>query len=542
MPFVRLPQFRFAFCSRQFAIFLALASGEGAFGADAKPANPAPPASATAPEETLYIDEYRIEGAEKLSQEEVEAAVYPFLGPGRTNADVEQARAALEKAYFSKGYQTVSVEVPDQKIRGGVVILHAVEKKVGRLRVRGSRYFSLSDIKRRMPSLKEGTVPNFNDVTRELVALSSHPDRHISPSMQAGVEPGTIDVDLNVKDTLPLHGSLELNNRYSADTTELRVNGGISYNNLWQLGHGLGVNFQVAPQRTSDAKVFSGYYLFRFPDLPNFTLTLQGTKQDSNVSTLGGVAVAGRGEILGVRGTFTLPNLTDFYHALTVGFDYKHFDENIVLGLSETATPITYYPLSLAYNATWIGPGRVTELNADVNLHFRGAGGTPQEFEAKRYNARGNYIFLRADLAHTQDLPGGFQLYVKGQGQLASQPLLNSEQFAGGGLGTVRGYLESTALGDNGVFGTVELRSPSLLGEKTGEWRIYGFLDVGFLTLNDPLPEQESRFELASWGIGSQLRVFDFLNGSVDAGFPLARRSDPDTEDLLVTFRVWADF
>ncbi|MDB6173331.1 MAG: ShlB/FhaC/HecB family hemolysin secretion/activation protein, partial [Chthoniobacteraceae bacterium] len=41
----------------------------------------------------------------------VEEAVYPFLGPGRTSIDVEQARAALEQAYKEKGFQTVTVEV-----------------------------------------------------------------------------------------------------------------------------------------------------------------------------------------------------------------------------------------------------------------------------------------------------------------------------------------------------------------------------------------------------------------------------------------------
>ena len=61
--------------------------------------------------------------------------VYPFLGSERTSEDVEQARAALEKAYHDKGFQTVSIEIPQQKMRRGVVILNVVEAKVGRLRV-----------------------------------------------------------------------------------------------------------------------------------------------------------------------------------------------------------------------------------------------------------------------------------------------------------------------------------------------------------------------------------------------------------------------
>ena len=63
----------------------------------------------------------------------------------------------------------------------------------------------------------------------------------------------------------------------------------------------------VAAEDPSEAKVFSGYYLTRLEKTPWLSFILQGTKQDSNVSTLGGAAVAGRGEILGARAMITLP-------------------------------------------------------------------------------------------------------------------------------------------------------------------------------------------------------------------------------------------
>ncbi|MEA3208025.1 MAG: hypothetical protein QOE70_1082 [Chthoniobacter sp.] len=508
----------------------------------------APPApAATAPAEAgqlLNIREYRISGARLLNSTEVGEVVYPFLGPERTSEDVEQARAALEKAYRDKGFQTVSIEIPQQKVRRGVVVLNVVENKVGRLRVKGSRYYSIDEIKRLAPSVAEGTVPNFNAITRDILALNQLADRRVTPTLRPGATPGTVDIDLNVKDSLPLHGSMEVNNRYSADTTELRVNGSASYQNLWQLGHALGVSFQIAPERPDDAKIFSAYYLARFPSLSWLSLMLQGTKQDSNVSTLGGAAVAGRGEVLGARAIFNLPPRPGFYHSLSLGLDYKHFREDVQIGLTTTQAPITYYPLSASYNAGWVGKGRLTELNAGLNFHLRGTGSSQAEFDTKRFRADGSFIYLRADLAHTQDLPAGFQVFGKVQGQLSADPLLNSEQFSGGGLGTARGYLESSALGDSAVFGTLELRSPSLLGgwKGAGEMRVYGFVDAGLLTLNDPLPEQTPRFELASYGVGGRLRLLDHLGGSIDAGIPLITQGQSLADELLLTFRVWADF
>ena len=497
------------------------------------------------PERQIYIQEYRVEGAHQLAEIEVEQAVYPFLGPGRTTEDVEHARAALEKAYQDKGYQTVSVQIPPQQVRNGVVILQVIEGKVGRLRIRGSRYFSLSQIKKQAPSMAEGTVPNFNDVTRDIVALNQIPDRRITPTLHAGVEPGTVDIDLNVKDTLPLHGSLELNNRNSPDTTSLRLNGSISYNNFWQLGHSAGFSFQIAPERMSDAQVFSGYYLARFPSLPGISLLLQGTKQNSNVSTLGTVAVAGRGSIFGARAIITLPPGKDFYESISAGFDWKHFDQRIALGTGTITSPITYYPVSAVYTATWVPKGSETDVDGAVTFGIRGLGSKDNQFDNSRFKASGNFIYFRGDISHTHDLPGGMQIYAKVQGQIADQPLINSEQFGGGGLGTVRGYYEAEELGDNGIFGTLELRSPSLLSwmaKKEDEWRLYAFLDAGTLTIRDPLPQQTDVFDLASWGFGSRIQLYQHLNGSLDIGVPMISSQNTSVHEVRFIFRLWADF
>src|SRR5258708_38168642 len=102
-----------------------------------------------------------VEGSHKLGESGVEEAVYPYLGPGRNTEDVEHARASLEKAYQDKGYQTVSVQIPPQQVRNGGVVLQVIEGKVGRLRIHGSHYVSLEQIRKQAPSVAEGTVPTF---------------------------------------------------------------------------------------------------------------------------------------------------------------------------------------------------------------------------------------------------------------------------------------------------------------------------------------------------------------------------------------------
>lgn len=498
----------------------------------------------------LDINDYRVEGVTLLSQVEVETALYPFVGPDRTTDDVEKARGALEKIYNAKGYQTVAVQIPPQTVRGGVVTLKAVEGKVGRLRVKGSRYYSLDAIKADAPSLAEGTVPNFKDVQRDIVALNQLGDRRVTPALRAGATPGTVDVDLNVDDKLPLHASVEYNNRYSASTTQTRINATLHYDNLWQLGHSLSFSYQVAPQRVSDAQVYSGSYLARIPGVSWLSLLAYGVKQDSDVSTIGDINVAGRGEIIGARAVMTLPYEDGFFHTLSIGPDYKHFEEGVSLSGQTVQAPITYWPLTAAYSATWVQDGATTQFDATGVLHLRGLGSNPAAFDAKRFKSSGNFVYLRGDLSRTQDLPWGIQGFAKLQGQISGTPLVSPEELSGGGLDTVRGYLESETLGDSGILGTLELRSPYLPGllgktpEKTliDDWRAYAFVDGGTLAINAPLPNQTSTFNLASVGGGTRVKLFHYLNGSVDVGVPLISQTSTAAHHARATFRIWVDF
>lgn len=522
---------------------------ESAVGGEAGTESAVPDGAATASAETQAVDiwEYRISGSELLSQEDVERAVYPYLGPGKTAGDVEAARAALEKAYAERGFQTVAVSIPAQQVTKGVVTLAVTEGKVGRLRVRGSHYYDIEAIKKTASSLAEGTVPDFNAVSEDIVALNQQPDRRITPALRAGATPGTVDVDLTVEDTFPLHGSLELNNRYSQDTSKLRLNGSLRYDNLWQLGHSFNLGYQVAPENSKDSEVYSASYLARFASLPRLSLLGYWVDQDSDINTLGSMNVAGKGSIVGLRAIATLPGGSEgYFHTLSVGFDRKRFQERVTLGSEDAYTaPITYYPVTAVWSGTWQGDGRETQANAGVTFNFRPSSSDWQEFDAKRYKSGGSFIYFRGDVAHSEELPYGAQGWAKVQAQLSNDPLISSEQFSAGGLDTVRGYLESEVLGDNAFLGSLELRSPSLapgLGEIVDEWRFHLFVDGGHVSIKEALEEQEDSFSLWSYGIGTRFRLLEYLNSSVDVGVPMITQGDSKRGDPQATFRVWGEF
>jgi hemolysin activation/secretion protein len=273
-------------------------------------------------------------------------------------------------------------------------------------------------------------------------------------------------------------------------------------------------------------------------------LMLQGIRQNSDVSTLGGSAVAGNGEIYGARLLFDLPGRPGLFHTAGFGFDYKHFGQDIFLDGEFVGSPVTYWPFVASYTGFWMGRDYQLELDAAMTFSFQGLGSDEIEFDNRRFGARGSFLTFRGAFGVTRDLPLGFQIFGQLQGQAAGMPLVDSEQFALGGLTTVRGYLESEVLGDSAVCGTLELRSPSLLawiGPEANEWRFFGFVDAGAAWLNDPLPGQQEEFSLWSYGFGSTMRLLDHLNASFAVGFPQVTQNPTLAGNPLVSFRFWGE-
>lgn len=525
------------------AAFVMLASAQTAMAQTAVTAARPAPAHA-APQRHFDINEFRVDGNTVLTEVEIDRAVYGFLGPDKTAADVEKARAALEAAYQAKGYPTVSAEVPQQRVADGVVVLKVTERTVGRVRVKGSQYHDLADIKAAAPSLKQGTLPHMPEVKHDIVALNQWPDRAVTPSLRAGVAPDTVDVDLNVKDQFPGHATLELNNRQSADTTALRLSGSLSYDNLWQRGDSATISYQVAPQQPSDAEVVSGSYLFRIPD-SDVSLLFSYLHSNSNVTTVGSTDVIGKGDIAGLRVLVPLGVGEGFIHTLSLGFDYKHFDDDIALGASRTEAPVTYFPLTAAYQASWASEHAQTSLLASFVFTLSGPGSGPAAFDFARFDASPGFAYLRTDLSRTQTLPDDIQLFGRITGQLTGQPLISNEQFSLGGLDSVRGYLESEVLGDYGGALQTEIRTPAvteIAGMPLNELRGLLFFDAGTAVLHSPLSEQRSSYVLTSAGIGVRMRLFDQFNGEVLVAFPLDDGTTTKAGDPRTLFRVYGDF
>ena len=455
-----------------------------------------------------------VDGNTVLPNGAVEKAVYPYLGPQRSIEDVEKAREALEKAYQDAGYLTVQVDIPEQKVNEGVVTLRVVEGSVERLRVSGSRYFSLGGIRAGAPSLAVGSVPQFTEVQQELAQLSRSPDRRITPLLRAGKLPGKVEVELKVEDELPLHGSFELNSKRSVGTEPGRFEGSLRYDNLWQRQHSLSLNYITAPRDRSQVEVVVANYTLPIDRQSGAALALYAVKSNSNVPATLDSKVLGKGTTLGARYVLPLPGgSSGWYHSLSAGIDYKDFQENRTVDAS--SRPITYMPASLQYNATAPDDDGQWQFGAGLTLGLRGLqqkdvdcdGVVKDQFDCKRAGARPNFVAARFDVTRQQALGRGWTLTAHGDAQFASQPLISNEQLAAGGDDSVRGYFDAERTGDYGLRARIELEAPSISSFDGYPLNLLAFVDYADLGLVDPLPRQIDRFKLSGAGLGLKFKA-----------------------------------
>lgn len=503
-------------------------------------------AATAADADRFDIWEYQVEGNTLLPAVDVERAVYSHLGEAKTIDDVTAAQEALEAVYHAAGFGSVYVDIPEQDVLGGVVRLKVTEAKVARLRVTGSRYFSLGRIKAKVPSLASGAVPNLPQVQKDLAELAQlSPDRVVTPVLRPSRTPGKLDVELKVKDELPVHGSVELNDRFAADTSRLRLNASLRYDNLWQREHSAGVSYQVAPQDRNEVEVFVGNYLYRFEDSPHL-LALYAVSTNTDVATIGTLGVLGSGTIVGARYTIPLRTLGPYVHSLNLGLDYKDFDEQIGFqDADDIATPISYTMFSANYGGTWFGEKSVSHLNITLSGAPRGLGNTQKEFERKRFKAYPNFFIVRAVADHLQPLWRDFGLFGRLDLQAADTPLVNNESFTGGGVDNARGYIEAEALGDDAVALSTELRSPELRPAEAG-WlntlRVLTFTDTVLLNTKSPLPGTDPSTLLWSAGIGLRATAFDSLQATVFWAYPLLDGGRTEAGEERFHFAVGYEF
>jgi hemolysin activation/secretion protein len=518
-------------------------------------------AQETAAPAKFEITAFDVAGVSILDAGTIERVVYPFAGPDRSSADVEAAQKALQDAYASRGYETVQVDIPPQPealFAQGIVQLKVTEAPVGKVQVTGSRYHSVAVVQEQVPALQEGKPLNLRELQGQLTEANRFPDRTITPSFKAGEVQGTIDVDLKVKDSLPVHASLELNNDHSPSTKPLRATASVRYSNLWGQGHTIGATYTVAPERRSDSETIAGFYSAPIIGSP-WTLLVSGYKSNSNIAALGGTNVLGNGYQVGVRANARIGKGGNTLQSVGFGVDYKNFKQDITVNatLADQA-PIEYLPATASYTLSTGDEKTALDLTLAGTFGLRifskvgcfrpptsGACIANDQFQNKVLDGIENFVHLNFDASYTRTLPLDIIAAIRLSAQYADSPLVTNEQFGIGGASSVRGYFQSEAVGDDGYSVSSELRSPSIapyIAPFIDEWRFFGFVDAGMTRLRATSAEQIATYRLVSTGGGTRIQILDHFTGELSFGVALRDAATTRKGDWRTLFSAKGEF
>ena len=211
----------------------------------------------------LTVTGYQVEGNTVLPPKEFDVLTN-FTG---TNLDFPRLREGLVKLqmrYHDLGFPTISVTLPPQKLTNGIVKVKVVEGRLSKINITGNNHFSDENIHRALPSLTTNILLNTKWFQPELDQANQNRDRQIYPVISPGADPGTTELTLKVKDRLPLHGRVEVNDESSPGTPLLRLDTAVQYANLWEREHQIGFDYNFSPQYfKTDENTFS------FLDLPS---------------------------------------------------------------------------------------------------------------------------------------------------------------------------------------------------------------------------------------------------------------------------------
>jgi len=502
------------------------------------------------PAPKFSIWEYRIKGSTLLDTKDIELTLYPYLGKNKTIEDVYSAVDALKALYRKSGYPAVDVVPPPQDVNQGIVRLDVVEGKVSRLRVSGSRYFSLREIKALVPSVQKGQSVHISSFQQDINKLNRKTSNlRVTPIFKQGRSPGTIEVDLRVRDKFPLNSNLELNNFSTRNTTDTRLSLSLGYDNLWLKNHNWSLQTQTTPEDTNEVRVLATTYVLPvFDDAAK--LALYAVKSDSEIAAVGDSVVIGNGNIFGVRYVLPLVSTRSYLHSVSTGVDYKDFNETIsVLGSDGgLSRPIAYGSFTGLYNATMLSPGVTSSLGVGVSFGIRNFPGADGQlaFTQKRFRAKSNFIHVQAKLKSEKRFSNDWLLAGKTKIQVADSSLISNEQFSAGGHESVRAYYESEQVGDEGVTASVQLSGPSLhkrLPKTVNQLRLHAFVDGAYLRVKDEIKTDASgnnffgdkEYGLASTGLGLTLRALrKKLALETYAGVALRESADIDQGDVKV--------
>jgi hemolysin activation/secretion protein len=482
----------------------------------------------------LQLTAIQLEGVTVFSEQELQPLLASWLGKEVRFQDLQALTLAITRFYAEQGYVTSYAYLPPQAISHGELTVRVVEGRLGQVRMEGGKYVRPGYVARRL-TLKSGEVLRLSTIERQMAILNRNP---LLSGTQAiltpGQQSGTSDLTLQVSSERPWHASVFADNAGRSLVGLYRSGVILSHDNLLGRGDRL-VSSTVAANGT-----FSTLAEYQLP-LNRHDWTLSASYAFSRIK-------------LGHSSEILATDLTGTNHraSLTLAaplYQSTHWEAQSEVSANYYTGKLFQGGMALEEKPGLSSFDRVTALGAGLSVNgypargsWRLHGGVEQGI-AGLAGSNQAYWRLLADGFFARQLPMGWTLLLRGQGQWSPGSVPALVQYQAGGINSIRGFSEGFLIGDSGYSVSTELRGPFYgLPRKIREslqWAV--FADHGAVFRNQPSSGGTRSATATGWGVGLRGQCRPWLGAQLDVGFmadPVRQQPDAYVH-FLVTGRLF---
>lgn len=459
-------------------------------------------------------------------------AIQPYIGGRVSQGTLNQMVQQMVQAYRISGRPAVDVHVPSgQEVTEGIVQVIVSEATIGNIIVQGNCNFDDCSLLQ-YNWLQRGDSVYVPCIENELKWLNRNPYRNVHASLQPGNQPGTADVVYHVSDESPISYFVGYSDSGPQTTGRERLSVGFDYANAFGKDRRLGYQYTTDAELAGRIDVHSLTYQIPIPDnRDTFNLYAEWGNVDTTFDSPAGMRNQSDGYFWQLSGRYQ-HDLCDEkcrLDKMEFGFDFKGADNFADYGLFpavNSGPEVHTLNLMLGVSSYQEFDDGYTNYGGEI---FVSPGGLlpnnhARDFKRVRREAKATYAYARGFLERLYHVNQNSDFFFRLTGQVASGPLLPSEQLGFGGYNSVRGYDMRTLNGDSGYILNMEYRSKPMIkcwNGKSTSLTALAFSDIAQqanLASGAALPDDEF---FASVGVGFRFDVDPNCSIRFDYGIPL---------------------
>jgi len=449
-----------------------------------------------------------IDGVTAFTQADLAPLYTPYLARAVSTADLARIAQSITDFYRAQGFFLARAYVPEQA-GDGVARIEVLEGRIANVVIEGEAAPLVAPYLR---GLDSAPVVTLAEMDRRLALAADVP----GVSLRSRMEPDPADpASHRLIVTAELRRAeawAAMDNRANQAAGPLQAYGRVARNSLLQDRDQFGLAVLTTPQDAGEFSMAELTYAYAFENGDRVRAALLGSHSD------GGATLSDTGgESFSAFVGYETPLLRRRGRGLWLGaaFDFRHL-ENDWLGGGGYADELRVARTSLRGFLDDGGQATTLFVQASLGLDVLGASDASP---TRRSRADADASFVKLDLfaSHYIDVGDHFGLYGAFAAQWSGEPLLQSEEFAAGGLPFGRAYSYGEISGDSGMAVSLEFRA-GLDPDLDPVSFIQGYLFADAAELWD---EAGGEASLASVGAGMRVTLYDRVTAGLEFARPL---------------------